>query len=138
MKRLLLIRTLDHKDGTFGHLIHGDFHLVTAEPEAPRTGNKGRIPAGTYRAVWEPVGKFKGYALKGVPGFENIELHVGNTEQDTRGCILLGRRRGRIWVTENNAGVEKEGVLESKVSLQNFEAYLKHEPFELEIIERWG
>ena len=129
MKRFTLIRTLDHADGTFGHLIHGDFHFVTAEPEAPRVGNKGRIPAGIYTCLWEPVGKFRGYALKGVPGFENVELHVGNTEDDTRGCILVGRRRGLLG--------GKEAILDSAVALRRLKMYLAHQPFELEILERF-
>ncbi len=128
MKRLLLIRTIGSDDGTFGHLVHGDFHVVTAEPEASRAGNKGRIPPGTYRANWEPTGRLKGYALTGVPGFENVELHAGNTEDDTRGCILVGHRRGRL-----NG---KEAVLNSRVALKRMERYLNHKPFELEIIER--
>jgi hypothetical protein len=128
---VLLVRTISNVSGTFGHLVQGDFHLVTCEPEAPRSGNKGRIPAGKYSVLWEPVGRFQGYTLKGVPGFENVEIHVGNDEDDTHGCILLGMRRG---ISEHN----KEAVLDSRVALERFNSYMKQQPFTLEIIERFN
>ncbi len=130
MKRVLLIRTLQCDDGTFGHLLTGDFHAVTAEPEAPCKGNKGRISAGTYHCVWEPYGKFRGYALKDVPGFTNIEMHIGNTEDDTLGCILLGLRRGKL------AG--KEAVLSSRTACERFSQYMRQQSFDLVISEEFN
>ena len=129
MTRVSLIRTLQCADGTFGHLVHEDFHAVTAEPEAPREGNKGRIPAGTYHCIWEPYGKFRGYALKDVPGFTNIEMHIGNTEDDTLGCILLGLRRGKL------AG--KEAVLSSRTACERFSQHMKQQSFDLVISEEF-
>ena len=133
MKTLLLIRTLSHQDGTFGHLLHDadrtGFHVHTLEPEAARQGNKGRIPSGVYDVLWEPVGKFRGYALKNVPGFENIEIHIGNTEDDTRGCILLGLRRGQL--------LNKEAVLDSGQAVTRLGQYLNYQPFKLAVIEHF-
>ena len=130
MNQVIIIRMISNDDGTFGHLIHGDFHVYTLEPEAARKGNKGRIPAGIYPVVWEPEGRFQGYALKEVPGFENVEIHLGNTEVDTAGCILLGLRRGRL--------KEKEAVLASRQAINRFEQHMGWEDFELEIIERYS
>ena len=70
---------------------------------------KGRsaIPEGRYAVVisWSP--KFKQWLpiLLGVPKFEGIRIHAGNTSEDTEGCILVGKNRevgkvldSRIWV----------------------------------------
>ena len=70
---------------------------------------KGRsaIPEGRYAVVisWSP--KFGAWLpiLLGVPKFEGIRIHAGNTVNDTQGCILVGKNRevgkvldSRIWV----------------------------------------
>ena len=128
MRRLLLIRTVSIDDGTFGHCFHGDLHLVTCEPEAPRAGNKGRIPTGIYRCEWVPGEKFIGYMLRAVPGFEGVRIHSGNDELDTTGCILVGIRRG---IDARN----KESVLDSRRALAAFHLYMKQESFDLDIRE---
>jgi len=70
---------------------------------------KGRsaIPEGRYAVVvsyspklqqWLPI-------LLGVPKFEGIRIHAGNTAKDTEGCILVGKNKlvgqvvdSRIWL----------------------------------------
>ena len=62
-----------------------------------------RIPEGKYTVLPRRVGGFHRRYLKrfasfhrgmlhvqDVPGFEFILIHVGNTEKDTAGCLLLG------------------------------------------------
>ena len=66
------------------------------------------IPAGTYRVAMDVVSpKYSNFArypfakpyggrvprLVGVPHFEGILIHPGNTAADTAGCILVGRNR---------------------------------------------
>jgi hypothetical protein len=65
---------------------------------------KGPIPAGLYKVGIRTVGEFHAkYAARfpyhvgmlevlGVPGFEAILLHCGNSFADTKGCLLLGRQ----------------------------------------------
>lgn len=51
------------------------------------------IPTGRYSVVFTYSPKFKKNMplVCGVPGFEAIRIHPGNTNQDTDGCILPGK-----------------------------------------------
>ena len=62
-----------------------------------------RIPAGTYKVGIRDTGGFHNrYSRKfsdihqgmlqvqDVPGFEFILIHVGNTDENTAGCLLVG------------------------------------------------
>lgn len=71
--------------------------------QATKVMHETRIPAGRYQLKLRTVGgTHEKYAklfptmhlgmlwLQNVPGFEYILVHIGNTDEDTDGCILVG------------------------------------------------
>lgn len=103
---LRLIRFSPSSDDTLGLLfIDGLFHSFTIEDEfrSEKVQAETRIPEGAYEISLRTYGSFhnryskrfstfhKGMLeLKNVPGFTDILIHPGNTEEDTEGCILVG------------------------------------------------
>lgn len=72
----------------------------TLEPHAidwtkeEKTPGKTAIPAGTYKLemCYSPKFKTRMPYIVGVPHFEGIMIHVGNSVRETRGCVLVGER----------------------------------------------
>jgi len=91
-----------------------DYFCDTLEPTwrdyehgAYKVKGKSAIPEGRYAVVISFSPKFKQWLpiLLGVPKFEGIRIHAGNTAADTEGCILVGKNKlvgqvldSRIWV----------------------------------------
>lgn len=107
---LTLVRFLHGSDSTLGELfVADDFFCFVCEDErrAVKVEGETRIPAGRYqillREEWSPMNRR--YAarfgfhcgmlwLQDVPGFEWVYIHVGNTDDDTAGCLLTGFAAG--------------------------------------------
>jgi hypothetical protein len=96
--RLTLTRTQRFARATIGELaIEGQFECFTLEDVVRAAGIKvpgaTAIPEGDYpvQITWSPRFKTRMPLLLGVPGFEGIRIHPGNTDQDTEGCILVGQ-----------------------------------------------
>lgn len=96
---------LDHTNGLW--LIDGKFMCYTLEDEYRNRKVYGetRIPAGRYKITLRTEGtihqrylhKFGSKFHKGtlwlqdVPNFKWILIHIGNDDEDTAGCILVGQ-----------------------------------------------
>lgn len=92
---LLVTRKTFSPFSTIGELTTDGLKLNTMEP--PRREAKPRcIPAGTYDVSirWSPKHGRLIPHVENVPGFEEIEIHVGNFPADTQGCLLVGRTVG--------------------------------------------
>lgn len=70
--------------------------MTMAEIADTKVQGKTAIPYGTYRVTFEYSPRFKRDMLTvcDVQGFSGVRIHAGNTEKDTEGCLLLGKRQG--------------------------------------------
>ncbi len=131
MKQARLTRILTHPEhGTFGVLVLDAVPFcVTLEPYA-RDNQQGVscVPTGQY--VGEPFRspQFGSvYLLKDIAGRDLIELHAGNRDDNTRGCILLAQHFGKL------AG--DLAVLNSGNTFRKFMQYMSHDELFLTIQE---
>jgi len=74
----------------------GDFD----DPEEGKIYGDTAIPEGNYRITLEYSPTFKRVLpyLHDVPGFSGVMIHSGNSQADTKGCILVGENKikGRV------------------------------------------
>lgn len=91
---VVLQRLTTNENGTFGVLIVNERPaFVTLElPWKDNQTDVSCIPVGTYKAelIHSPRFKKDLYVLNNVPDRSMVEIHIGNTINDTHGCILLG------------------------------------------------
>lgn len=135
---LILERIAKRKTYTIGRLyIHrqvvdeylpgtaDDYFCDTLEPTWRDYANgaykvKGRsaIPEGRYAVVISWSQKFGAWLpiLLGVPKFEGIRIHAGNTAKDTEGCILVGKNRevGKVLDSRKWLYELKQKIVEAK------------------------
>ena len=105
---MTLVRKVFEKDRTLGELyLEGTGYFCdTLEPHCidwckeKKVAGKTAIPEGRYkvRVGWSPRRGRNVPWLKKVPHFKDIQIHVGNFPQDTRGCILVVTRNKNILV----------------------------------------
>ena len=124
--KLILTRHARRADYTIGRLEDENGMKVcdTLEPTwrdykggELKNPRKSAIPEGTYRVVVTKSQRFGKYLplLVGVPGFEGVRIHSGNTNKDTEGCILVG----------HNLQVGK--VLWSRITLEKLMKLIENE-----------
>ena len=122
--KLKVLRFSSQEDSTSGLLFLEkksglEFLCYTLEDEYRDSKVRGetRVPAGIYKVQLRQEGGFnQRYSRKysnihkgmlhitDVPGFEYILIHVGNTDEHTAGCLLVGDSQ------ENNA-IIKNGFI---------------------------
>ena len=109
MKEILLQRIWFDDKYTLGILV--DDNPICLTLELPWRDNKNDIsciPDGSYNVKYMD-GKYHVY---GVGGRKYIEMHSGNTVDDTHGCILFGESIGVL--------NKRFAVLESKSAMKKF------------------
>ena len=98
--KLELVRTMCGAVCTIGDLyVDGLRQCYTLEdvvrPDGVKVYGETAIPSGRYRVLITYSNRFQRDLplLVGVPNFEGIRIHPGNTAADTHGCILVGMER---------------------------------------------
>ncbi len=94
-------------------LVNGEHECFTLEdvvrpPGAPKVFGETAIPYGIYSVVitYSPHFQRDMPLLVGVPKFEGVRIHPGNTVADTEGCLLVGVGRGNSTVTGSRIAFE--------------------------------
>jgi hypothetical protein len=94
----LLLQRRSSSDGcTLGQLfVDGRAQCFTLEDvvrAGPKLAGMTAIPFGRYQIIITKSQRFGKMLplLLGVPGFEGVRIHSGNTAADTEGCILVGQ-----------------------------------------------
>lgn len=141
LQRVVLQRCFMSENATFGALtILNLKHPPIWTIEEPWRDNKqyvSCVPAGSYLVRPHSGTKYHGkdptrvsddaYVLAHVPGREAVLIHVGNTLEDTEGCILPGRAAGTLG--------GKDAVLNSTSAMKILLEKIGRKDFELLILD---
>ncbi len=128
--KIELKRVSYRPDCTLGVLINSEDNmpicLTMEDPSRDNETSVSCIPKGAYYCYPYSSDRFQNvYKVKDVPGRTAILMHVGNTSEDTSGCILPGMQYGIL--------KSKPAVLNSKGAMSALHQITKHQPFMLEI-----
>jgi len=112
---VILFRVSENEHGTYGVLIHGKtpFALTLENQWIDNKVDVSCIPKGKYVCERYTSVRFGNtFRIKDVPGRSGIALHWGNTDKDTRGCVLIGEEFGVLG--------DKTAILASKRGFKEF------------------
>ena len=89
-------------------------HMDTTEIEGKKVYGKTAIPYGRYEVDFTMSNRFKVMMplLLNTKGFKGIRIHSGNTEVDSLGCLLCGKKRANDTITESKSATN---LLYSKI-----------------------
>ena len=91
-----LVRTACRPDGILGTLYNQEGEQLAVTLEHSYNGVP-KLKAGTYTCQRSPhrlhgmTQDFETFEIMGVPGHTGILFHWGNYNEDSEGCVLLGR-----------------------------------------------
>ncbi len=88
---------IDDRPGRECYILEPPVREVPGKPvEKWKVDGHTAIPKGTYKIERRFSPKHGQVVpwLCGIPGFENVEIHSGNTAVDTKGCLLPGLYKG--------------------------------------------
>ena len=93
---------------TIGELyVEGKFECFTLEDRIRAVKVRGTtaIPVGKYEVTvtWSDRFKRPLPLLMNVPNYEGVRIHTGNTDENTEGCLLVGKTRQPDFVGESKA-----------------------------------
>lgn len=97
---------IDGKDTSFFTLEDKDREQHGAPVDLWKVPGETAIPRGIYKIEVRHSPRFAKDMpyLMGVPGFDAVMMHPGNTSSDTEGCILVGEQ----WSGKNFIGDSRE------------------------------
>jgi hypothetical protein len=117
--RLLINRYLTNDVCTISHLYINNLYFCDVLEDKYRGDNlyenkkvygKTAIPCGIYKVILTKSNRFgiiTPEILK-VPFFEGIRIHSGNTDKDTDGCLLVGKKLPEINFVKDSRKTFKE------------------------------
>lgn len=144
MLTVSVFRFADLKEATIGSVyVDGRFECFSLEDQwqPNKVAAETRIPTGTYKLKLRTVGRLhekyrerfvehRGMIeLENVPGFTDVLIHIGNTDRDSAGCLLVGD--GAVSAGELTNSTQAYRRLYGQIS----QAILAGEGAELEIEE---
>jgi hypothetical protein len=125
---LTLRRTAYTIYGVFGQLFDEKENLISFTLEHSFDG-RPKIPTGEYKCVRglhrleHMSSDFMTFEVTNVPDHTGILFHVGNTQADSTGCILLGMEIMDVYLDKSRIAFEK--FLELECDVDEFQLTVK-------------
>lgn len=103
-----LKRTEVSENGIFGELYDSYGNLLAFTLEHNYNGS-AVIPVGTFNCIRRvsPHFGFELFCLEDIPGHDFVEIHPGNIQSDSHGCILLGEARNGFAIVNSRDAFRK-------------------------------
>ena len=117
--RLLINRYLTNDVCTISHLYINNLYFCDVLEDKYRGDNlyenkkvygKTAIPCGIYKVILTKSNRFGIITpdILKVPFFEGVRIHSGNTDKDTDGCLLVGKKLPEINFIKDSRKTFKE------------------------------
>lgn len=113
--------------GIFGHLTSAAGQVwATLEHAYPvGDGFEPKLAPGVYRCVryFSPDHGYDVFLVEGVPPFHGhpvsyLELHIGNENKDSKGCVLVGERRVGLVIVDSRESFKQ--FMAAQAGVQSF------------------